>query len=78
LLAPDIARQHLESAHEIAQRLGSRVWIRWTAAPLAIARAWTSSLPEAIEVLDRATRVVGSSAAVSGVTEWSVEGSAHA
>lgn len=68
LLAPDIARQHLESAHEIAQRLGSRVWIRWTAAPLAIARARTSSLPEAIEVLDRAARVVGSSAAVSGVT----------
>jgi DNA-binding CsgD family transcriptional regulator/tetratricopeptide (TPR) repeat protein len=67
LLAPDVAREHLESAHEIAQRLGSRVWIRWTAAPLAIARARTSSLPEAIEVLDRAARVVGSAAA-SGVT----------
>jgi DNA-binding CsgD family transcriptional regulator len=67
LLAPEIAREHLESAHEIAQRLGSRVWIRWTAAPLAVARARTASLPEAIEVLDRAARVVGSAAA-SGMT----------
>jgi len=66
LMAPDLAREHLESAHEIAQRLGSRVWIRWTAAPLAVARARTGSLPEAIEVLDRAARVVGSAAA-SGV-----------
>jgi DNA-binding CsgD family transcriptional regulator len=63
LLAPDVAREHLESAHEIAQRIGSRVWIRWTAAPLAVARARTSSLPEAIEVLDRAARVAGSAAA---------------
>jgi len=63
LLAPDVAREHLESAHQIAQRIGSRVWIRWTAAPLAVARARTSSLPEAIEVLDRAARVAGSAAA---------------
>jgi len=63
LLAPDVAREHLESAHRIAQRIGSRVWIRWTAAPLAVARARTSSLPEAIEVLDRAARVAGSAAA---------------
>ena len=57
LLIPDVARAHLETAHEIAQRLGSRVWIRWTAAPLAVARARTGSLPEAIEVLDGAARV---------------------
>jgi len=63
LLAPDVAREHLESAHQIAQRIGSRVWIRWTAAPLAVARARTSSLPEAIDVLDRAARVAGSTAA---------------
>ena len=59
LLAPDIARGHLETAHEIAQRLGSRVWIRWTAAPLAIARARIGNLPEAIEVLDAAVRLSG-------------------
>jgi len=59
LLAPNVAREHLEAAHRIAQRLGSRVWIRWTAAPLAIARARTSQLPEAIEVLDRAARLSG-------------------
>jgi DNA-binding CsgD family transcriptional regulator len=59
LLAPNVAREHLEAAHRIAQRLGSRVWIRWTAAPLAVARARTSQLPEAIEVLDRAARVAG-------------------
>jgi DNA-binding CsgD family transcriptional regulator len=70
LLAPEIAREHLESAHEIAQRLGSRVWIRWTAAPLAVARARTSSLPEAIEVLDRAARVVGSDAASVPTGPW--------
>jgi DNA-binding CsgD family transcriptional regulator len=57
LLAPDVARDHLETAHEIAQRLGSRSWIRWTAAPLAVARARTRSLPEAIDVLDRAARM---------------------
>ena len=59
LLAPDVAREHLESAHRLAQRVGSRVWIRWTAAPLAVARARTSNVPEAIEVLDRAARVAG-------------------
>ena len=57
LLAPDLARTHLETAHQIAQRLGSRVWIRWTAAPLAVARARTGDLPEAIEVLDAAVRL---------------------
>jgi tetratricopeptide (TPR) repeat protein len=35
LLSPDAAREHLETAHRIAQLLGSHVWIRWTAAPLA-------------------------------------------
>jgi DNA-binding CsgD family transcriptional regulator len=58
LLAHDVARARLEEAHRIARRLGSRVWIRWTAAPLAVARARTSSLPEAIEALDAAARGV--------------------
>ena len=39
LLAPELAREQLEAAHEIAQRLGSRVWMRWTAAPLAVGAA---------------------------------------
>jgi DNA-binding CsgD family transcriptional regulator len=59
LLAPDAARTHLEAAHAIAQKLGSRVWIRWTAAPLAVARGRTSDLPGALEVLDRASYLGG-------------------
>jgi DNA-binding CsgD family transcriptional regulator len=35
------------------------VWIRWTAAPLAVARARTGNVPEAIEVINRAARLVG-------------------
>jgi DNA-binding CsgD family transcriptional regulator len=59
VLAPSAALERLEAAHQVARRLGSRVWIRWTAAPLAIARARTGSVPEAIEVIDRAARLVG-------------------
>jgi DNA-binding CsgD family transcriptional regulator len=59
VLAPAAALVRLEAAHQVAQRLGSRVWIRWTAAPLAIARARTGSVPEAIEVINRAARLVG-------------------
>jgi len=54
LLAPRAAREQLELAHAIALRLGSRVWIRWTAAPLAVALCRTSDLSGATEVLDRA------------------------
>jgi DNA-binding CsgD family transcriptional regulator len=54
LLAPRAARVHLEEAHRIARRLGSRVWIRWIAAPLAVARFQTSDLSGAIDVLDDA------------------------
>lgn len=35
----EAARRSLTRAHAIAVRLGSRSWIRWTAAPLAIALA---------------------------------------
>jgi tetratricopeptide (TPR) repeat protein len=59
VLAPNAALVRLEAAHQVAQRLGSRVWIRWTAAPLAVARARTGSVPEAIEVITRAARLVG-------------------
>ena len=37
LLDPTTAHRSLARAHDIALRLGSRTWIRWTAAPLAIA-----------------------------------------
>lgn len=51
VLAPDLARTHLEAAHAIAQQLGSRVWIRWTAAPLAVARSRTSDLASAADAI---------------------------
>jgi DNA-binding CsgD family transcriptional regulator/anti-sigma regulatory factor (Ser/Thr protein kinase) len=59
LLAPHAARKDLEAAYQIARKLGSRVWIRWTAAPLAVARARTSDLSGAVEVLDDAANVGG-------------------
>ena len=57
LLAPELARAQLESAHEIARRLGSRVWMRWTAAPLACARMRTGDTAGAAVVLDAAARL---------------------
>jgi DNA-binding CsgD family transcriptional regulator/tetratricopeptide (TPR) repeat protein len=50
--APHLAREQLEAAHRIARELGSRVWIRWTGAPLAIARCRTGDAPAAAELLD--------------------------
>jgi tetratricopeptide (TPR) repeat protein len=44
LCSPELAREQLEAANEIARALGSRVWIRWIAAPLAMARMQTSDL----------------------------------
>ncbi|HEY2855889.1 MAG TPA: AAA family ATPase [Gemmatimonadaceae bacterium] len=66
LLAPDIAREQLESAHAIARRLGSYVWIRWTAAPLGVARAKTGDLSAALELLDSAARLETSDRAPRG------------
>ena len=57
LLAPELAREQLEAAHEIAQRLGSRVWMRWTAAPLAIARIRLGDPAGAAPLLDEAARL---------------------
>ena len=59
LLVPDAARDHLEAAYKIALRLGSRVWIRWTAAPLTLARARMGDLPGALDVWTSAARVAG-------------------
>ena len=55
LLAPDLAREQLETANRIARQLGSRVWMRWIAAPLAIARCRTSDLAGAEEILASVT-----------------------
>ena len=57
VLAPQDARKHLEEAHRTALRLGSRLWIRWTAAPLAVARARTSDIAGALELLESAMRL---------------------
>jgi DNA-binding CsgD family transcriptional regulator len=59
LLVPRAARAHLEAAHGIAQKLGSRLWTRWIAAPLAAARSRTSDVAGAIDVLDDAERAKG-------------------
>jgi DNA-binding CsgD family transcriptional regulator len=56
LLAPEAAREQLEAAHEIARRLGSRVWFLWTAASLALALCRASDPSAATEVLDRVAR----------------------
>jgi DNA-binding NarL/FixJ family response regulator len=59
LLAPETAREQLEAAHEIALRLGSRVWIRWTAAPLAVARARVSDVAGARALLETGSHGAG-------------------
>jgi DNA-binding CsgD family transcriptional regulator len=59
LLAPHLARAPLETAHQIARQLGSRVWTRWTAAPLAIARCRTSDVDGAADLLDGIARLYG-------------------
>ena len=56
LLAPNAAREHLEAAYGVTQRLGSAIWTRWTAAPLALARARTSDMAGALDVWTTAAR----------------------
>jgi DNA-binding CsgD family transcriptional regulator/tetratricopeptide (TPR) repeat protein len=56
------ALTQLETAHDIAQRLGSATWIRWTGAPLAIALARAAHANEAVAVLDAIDRRVPASA----------------
>ena len=48
----------LKAAHDIALRLGSATWIRWTGAPLAIALARATRLGEAETVLEAVSRTV--------------------
>jgi DNA-binding CsgD family transcriptional regulator/tetratricopeptide (TPR) repeat protein len=56
LAAPLAARTHLEAAHAAARTLGSLVWVRWTAAPLAVARHLTGEPAGARVALDHAAR----------------------
>jgi DNA-binding NarL/FixJ family response regulator len=64
LLDVEGATEQLEAAHEIARRLGSHVWIRWTAAPLAIARGRAGDAARAVELLESASRVAGGDTAL--------------
>jgi DNA-binding CsgD family transcriptional regulator len=48
----------MKAAHDIALRLGSAIWIRWTGAPLAIALARAGRIDEATAVLDEVDRIV--------------------
>jgi DNA-binding CsgD family transcriptional regulator len=63
LLAPAVSLDLLESAHAMASRLGSRVWFRWTAAPLAVARGRAGDMQSALDLLDAAFRIGHSAAA---------------
>ena len=49
------ARTYLEEAHAIALRLGALTWIRWTAAPLAIAMGRAGEFEKARGVIAAAT-----------------------
>ena len=51
LQSPAEAIVPLEEAHRIARRLGSRIWIRWTGAPLGIALARDGQVERAAEVV---------------------------
>jgi DNA-binding CsgD family transcriptional regulator len=58
LCAEQMAREHLEAAHDIARRLGSATWVRWTGAPFAIALARAGDTTHAGAVLDDVERLV--------------------
>lgn len=62
LLALPEALAQLRHAHDIAQRLGSATWIRWTGAPLAIAHARAGQPADAGAVLDGVARRVPTAA----------------
>ena len=52
----------LEAAHDIARRLGSATWIRWTGAPAAIGLARAGQHARATSLLDEVDDAVGSRA----------------
>jgi DNA-binding CsgD family transcriptional regulator len=54
---PD-ALAHLEAAYDIARRLASAIWIRWTAALFAVALARDRRPDHASAVLDEVDRIV--------------------
>ena len=58
LCAPAEALTQLHAAHDIARRLGSATWIRWTGGPVAIALARAGDCTRAIEILDDVDRTV--------------------
>jgi DNA-binding CsgD family transcriptional regulator/tetratricopeptide (TPR) repeat protein len=59
------ALAHLEAAYDIALRLGSAIWTRWTAAPFAIALASAGRIQRATAVLDDVDRIVIGSASTT-------------
>ena len=61
LCAPTDALAHLEPAYELAKRLASAIWTRWTAAPLAIALVRAGDASRATAVLDDADRILSES-----------------
>ena len=65
LCSVNTAREHLAAAYEIARRLGSATWIRWTGAPFAIALARGGDTSQATSVLDDVDRLVPSSGSAS-------------
>jgi DNA-binding CsgD family transcriptional regulator len=70
LLSLEQGRAYLEDAHAIAQRLRSRLWIRWTAAPLATARALSGDVERAEALLENAAQL--DKAATSGAARGDV------
>jgi DNA-binding CsgD family transcriptional regulator len=65
LLAPKLALEQLEASHAIARRLGSRVWSRWTAGPLALALSQNSETDAAFRMLENAEQISGHEADAS-------------
>ena len=57
LLAPQQACNHLERGHALARQLGSRTWMRWTAAPLSLARLRSGDTFGAATLLDEVDRL---------------------
>jgi DNA-binding CsgD family transcriptional regulator len=62
LCATADALLQLEAAHNIAKRLGSATWIRWTGAPVAIALARAGEHTRAAAILDYVDSAVSSPA----------------
>jgi DNA-binding NarL/FixJ family response regulator len=55
LLSSRAALEHLDAAYRIAERLASPLWVRWTAAPLAVARCRVGDISGALEILSVAS-----------------------